>query len=127
MILALVLPALGPVQWLLTGMGGDAPSAVYDAHDHDQADAGHAHHHPHDRSDVPGSPTHPADHNCLACQVLAQLGRCCALPPTVAPAAPSEPSFHVVRRAEQPLVRVADYALAPPARGPPPTRRSMPA
>jgi len=116
-IAALVLPALGPLPWMLTGVGG--ASHIVAAEPHEHGSAAHVHHDHHDRSDVPGSPTHPSDHNCLACQVLAQLGRCCAWwsPPAVEAAV--VPCLLAILFAEAPLRLASRFALTPPARAPP--------
>ena len=62
-------PALGPLPWMVAN---DAPRHAHAVlHEHGHESAEHAHH-----SDVPGSPTHPADHDCAACQVLHCLAHC---------------------------------------------------
>ncbi len=118
-VATLMLPALGPLPWLLTGLGGDAHIVAYDVHEHGAA---HAHHDHRDRSDVPGSPTHAPDHNCLACQVLAQLTRCCALPAPLVAQSPIAASFFAEAQPEQPLRFAASFTLTPPARAPPKLR-----
>jgi len=112
----LILPALGPLPWLLTGLGGDAHIV---AHQHQDGSVHHAHHDHHDRSDVPGSPTHSPDHNCLACQVLGQLGRCCAwsTPPLLQPS--PAPALLATLSTEKPLPLASSFTLIPPARAPP--------
>src|SRR5690349_1145539 len=109
-----MVPALGPLPWLVMGLGGTAHIVAH-VHEH----AGHLHHDGHDRSDVPGSPTHPADHGCLACQVLAQLGRCCALPTPLALQPPAAASYTVARFAESHAPPSSSAGLMPPARAPP--------
>ena len=65
---ALAWPSLGPLPWLADAIVPHAHAAA-DAHG---ADAyGHV-----DASAIPGSPTHPADHDCAECQVLKHLSRC---------------------------------------------------
>ena len=71
-----------------------------------------------DGSEIPGSPTHPDDHDCFQCQVIKHLARCvpsaCA-PPIVALAAGGSP--------KPPIVAESIYAALavprPPIRGPP--------
>jgi hypothetical protein len=79
---------------------------------------GAAHHAHGDFSDIPGSPTHPIDHDCDHCQVLTHLSRCIFVaqpPPSVDPAqgCPVRPNVAVVARAAR------DVAALPPVRGPP--------
>jgi len=90
------------------------------AHRHaaDPSDAQEAHHSHPDFSDIPGSPTHPIDHDCDQCQVLTHLSRCIFValtPPSLdpAPACPERPHFAVVARAAR------DIGALPPVRGPP--------
>lgn len=118
-IAGLALTALGPLPWLMTGLGGDSHIVAHASHEHAHGAAGHVHQH-RDASDVPGSPTHPPDHDCLACQVLAHLGRCCALPapPSVLPA--SIASFPAIPTRVPVVVPAFRFALKPPARAPPP-------
>jgi hypothetical protein len=117
-IAALALPALGPLPWLLAAVDGGAPVIAAHEHEHAHGAASHVHHH-HDASDVPGSPTHPADHNCFACQVLAHLGRWLAI---VAPS-PALPwpaaSFPAPPPARAVALPFARFAFKPPARAPP--------
>ena len=116
-IAALVLPSLGPLPWLLFGAPVEAgAAATHQPHVHDHSSAPHDHGSP---SDAPGSPTHPADHDCLACQVLAQLGRCCSLPVPTAPAPQHYPVTGAVALPEAPARLDAPFALTPPARAPP--------
>jgi hypothetical protein len=101
---ALVWPALGSLPWLDLDL---AP-----------LDAGHALHEHRDASEIPGSPTHPADHDCFQCQVLKHLSRCVlALPaaPVVAALSgtPVAPPFRAVAQ------HAPRVAALPPARGPP--------
>jgi hypothetical protein len=120
-IATLILPALGPLPWLLTGMGGDAHIVAVEAYPHEH-DAGHVHHDHHDRSDVPGSPTHSPDHHCLACQVLAQLTRCCGLSPPLAAPRSTAPSYLAALAPQPSLHPASSFALTPPARAPPVSR-----
>jgi hypothetical protein len=117
LIASLALPALGPLPWLVASFELDAHAAApQHSHAHDDAHAGHHHHHD---GDVPGSPTHPADHDCFACQVLAQLSRCCDLPSSALSQAPHAPVATTLPRVEPPLRVALAFFLAPPARGPP--------
>jgi len=72
-----------------------------------------------DASDIPGSPTHPADHDCFQCQVLKHLSRCVLAQPVAAevmlPAGcPVRPELRVESQ------HARDVALVPPVRAPPP-------
>lgn len=68
-LLALAWPSLGPLPYLVHDFG---------IHDHAaHAHAGAAHDDDHaDASSIPGSPTHPIDHDCPECRVLKHLSRC---------------------------------------------------
>jgi len=89
------------------------------SHHHHGAGSGHESHGGHsDFSDIPGSPTHPIDHDCFACQVLTHLARCIVDAPCVStlealPGQPIRPGVAAVARAAR------DVAHVPPARGPP--------
>jgi hypothetical protein len=113
---ALVWPALGPLPWLDLDLALDENAATLQPA---LSDTSHAMHEQRtDASEIPGSPTHPVDHDCFQCQVLKHLARCVlALPATPAlPAlagAPVAPSF----RAAAP--HAPRLAALPPARGPP--------
>jgi len=74
--------------------------------------------HPGDASDIPGSPTHPADHDCFPCQVLNHLARCVPSvldPPTILWQAgcPVQPSAQLESQF------AGHIAALLPARGPP--------
>ena len=66
LLLTIAWPSLGPMPW------------VIDAALHEQVAANdeHAAHRHRDASDIPGSPTHPDDHNCFQCEVIKHLARC---------------------------------------------------
>jgi hypothetical protein len=110
-LLALIWPAIGPLPWLVDfAPAGTAIDSDADAHD------GANHHH--DASEIPGSPTHPDDHNCFQCDVIKHLSRC----------VPSDGAFPVVALVTasplQPAVEVGSIHAAsvvprPPIRGPP--------
>jgi len=120
-LVALAWPSLGLLPWVL-----DLPSDPVAAHAslhaalelpsgaHDHA----AHDHGDETSGIPGSPTHPADHDCFQCQVLKHLSRC-----TVAPLdlpAINLPSGEAVQPrvvCETPFV--GHVAILPPVRAPP--------
>jgi hypothetical protein len=72
-----------------------------------------------DASDIPGSPTHPADHDCVQCQVLKHLARCVlAQPVAVEVMLPAGCPVRPNARAESQHAR--EVALVPPVRAPPP-------
>jgi hypothetical protein len=98
--------------------GGHAEGVVA-AHSHHAHDDGHEGDHGHgDFSGVPGSPTHPLEHDCDQCQVLTHLSRCifdapCASNLDAVPGPPVRPTVAVA------AVAARDVADVPPARGPP--------
>jgi hypothetical protein len=110
-LLSLVWPAVGPMPWLIDFEPDDRAPLSADA-------SGDAHHH-HDASEIPGSPTHPDDHDCFQCQVIKHLARC----------VPSDGSFPTVALVaahppQPPIARGSSHAALvvprPPIRGPPP-------
>lgn len=117
LVAALMLPALGPSLWLLAGTAGDTHTVAH--HADVDGHVGHVHLEGHDHSDVPGSPTHPADHDCAACQLLAQLARCCATPSQLVTQPLSVISIVATRPARAPIRMRIDVALPPPSRAPP--------
>jgi len=70
-LFAIVWPAAGPLPWIaLERESVRHAAAPHDAeHERSRLPA-------HDAEDVPGSPTHPLDHDCAQCQVLKHLARC---------------------------------------------------
>jgi hypothetical protein len=109
LLLAVAWPATGPLPWLAWD--------VYSSDEHATHASEPASHHD-DASSIPGSPTHPPDHNCAPCQVLKHLSRCLLAAPCVATVVP------VVGDADEIVAQVepiyASYAVAPPPiRGPP--------
>jgi hypothetical protein len=71
-----------------------------------------------DASPIPGSPTHPADHNCPECQLLHCLAGC--IPPAPAPAlTPSVAACDVGTCPPAVVPRVRPASVLPPARAPP--------
>ena len=115
-LLALVWPAIGPLPWLID-FGPDEHRADRSVSNDNAGEHARSHAH-HDASEIPGSPTHPDDHDCFQCQVIKHLARCvpsaCA-PPIVALAAGGSP--------KPPIVAESIYAALavprPPIRGPP--------
>jgi len=122
-----VWPSLGPLPWIaeaavhhqlrVDGLDKHAESEAAPPHHHDDEDALLPHHHE-DASQIPGSPTHPIDHDCAQCQVLKDLAHCAfvesGVPEVPLPAgSPVQPD--VLSESQQtPLI-----AALPPARGPP--------
>jgi hypothetical protein len=115
-LLALVWPAIGPLPWLIDF----APTEHRADHSvsNDNADQHAGSHSHHDASEVPGSPTHPDDHDCFQCQVIKHLARCvpsaCAYP-IVALATGSFPRPPIVAES----IHAAFAVPRPPIRGPP--------
>jgi hypothetical protein len=117
-LVALAWPSLGLLPWV----GIDLPATDHVGAQARAFDASGpssvADHHDGDGSEIPGSPTHPADHDCFQCQVLKHLSRC-AVSPLELPTIPLQPGCPV-----QPRVRVgsqfaAQVVALPPATGPP--------
>jgi len=111
-LVALAWPSLGPLPWVATA----------DLHHHDvalqRAAADSDANDDHSGSDVPGSPTHPADHDCFQCQVLKYLARCVlAQPPAPDAALPAGCTVQPEARAQS--QHVGRVALLPPVRAPP--------
>ena len=85
-------------------------------------DDGHpaAHHHAagseHDHSAIPGSPGHPADHDCAPCQVLKYLAVGLTRPPLALPGAAPRNFPAAPRVVAQ---RSGHFASLPPSRAPP--------
>jgi hypothetical protein len=80
-------------------------------------DAGEPNHH-HDASDIPGSPTHPEDHNCFECQVLQHLSRC-VLPDLGPVIVPPVPDCFIAPGSYLEPQLASFIAPRPPIRGPP--------
>ena len=103
LLLAVAWPAAGPLPWVAC--------EIYEAGEH----AGRA---SHADADIPGSPTHPADHDCAQCQVLKHLSRCVLAAPGAAIIPPVADDADEILAQVQPFY--ASYAVAPPPiRGPP--------
>src|SRR5215475_2177105 len=80
LLLAVAWPAAGPLPWVVWDVHAAAEHAG-------SASEAASHHHDEDAG-VPGSPTHPADHDCAECRVLKHLSRCVLPDPCVATVAP---------------------------------------
>ena len=115
-LLALVWPALGPLPWLIDFAPDGHRTDRTRLHD-DTAENGASHSHA-DPSEIPGSPTHPDDHDCFECQVIQHLARCVPSVwsfPTVAvlTSRPPKPPLHIEK------IEAAFVVPRPPIRGPP--------
>lgn len=126
-LLALAWPSLGPLPYIVHDFGAHLAAAGAHIHpDGDHADAtgnagqnvgGDDAHHV-DASSIPGSPLHPADHDCPECEVLKHLSRCMLPVLTVDVRAPvtaavASPPVAIARP------RAQATAHLPPARAPP--------
>ena len=107
LLLAVAWPAAGPLPWVAC--------EVYEAGEHVGHASGPA---SHAAADIPGSPTHPTDHDCAQCQVLKHLSRCVLPAPCVAIVPPVVGDADEISPQVLPLY--ASYAVTPPPiRGPP--------
>jgi hypothetical protein len=114
-LLAIAWPSIGALPWMMLDLREEGHLVAEAAFDHDDGVAAHAHH---DDADIPGSPTHPLDHDCAQCQVLKHLARCVLPDPVVAGVPP--PAGAPVQPCAQPALRYASLpAEGPPIRGPP--------
>ena len=87
---ALVWNASTPLPWLLRDIESDTNDVSSAASD------GHAHAaHRFDGADIPGSPTHPDDHDCAQCEVLKHLARCVVPDPVIVPPVQVKPPLIV--------------------------------
>jgi len=114
-LLAMTSASLGPLPWIVTGIAPVAAQGV--EHDHDGG-ALRSHHHHSDASDVPGSPTHPPDHDCAPCQLLKHLARWAVLP-SAPPAVVLQTPPSVLPQPVAEPQRATPVAALPPVRGPP--------
>jgi hypothetical protein len=120
-LLAVAWPAAGPLPWLAVEHGAlhyaDRHEARHhaDAQDADRNGSAAAEH---EDGDVPGSPTHPLDHDCAQCQVLKHLARC-VLPDFIAPAVPLAAGNPVQAFVAASDVRSGIGVLRPLIRAPP--------
>ncbi|HZI85132.1 MAG TPA: hypothetical protein VFF44_14530 [Casimicrobiaceae bacterium] len=111
---ALAWPSLGPLPWAVMDL---APAQYAVAPEGDAHFAPHEHHG--DASDIPGSPTHPADHDCFQCQVLKHLARCVPYQTNASSVPlPSGDAIQPCARIEP--QRTGFVAFLPPVRAPPP-------
>ena len=107
LLVAVAWPAAGPLPWVAWG--------VHSAAEHAPPAIGTGHH---DDADVPGSPTHPIDHDCAQCQVLKHLSRCVLPAPCAVIVPPVVADVDEIPAPVLPLY--ASYAVTPPPiRGPP--------
>jgi len=117
-LLALSWPSLGLLPWVgmdLTAIDHAAEQQTPHSH---ATPSPAAHEHSRDASDIPGSPSHPTDHDCFQCQVLKHLARC-VVPQLDSPTVVL-PSGCPVRPRDQLESQIAGRtAPLPPARGPP--------
>ena len=113
-LLSLAWPAAAMLPLELIAL--DAANATAVASDHHHDDGVAAHHH--DASDLPGSPSHPDDHNCFQCQVLQHLTRC-VLPDAGPALVPPVPVCFVAPLRSSEASPIAYAAPRPPIRGPP--------
>jgi hypothetical protein len=112
-LVALAWPSLGSLPWVATAEshhhGVTQQGAAVDADANDRYYG----------FDVPGSPTHPADHDCVPCQVLKHLSRCVlSQPPAPDLALPTGCAVQPIARVEP--QRARHVAFLPPVRAPPP-------
>ena len=116
-LLALAWPSLGALPWIEPVDLADGHLVAHHAGHSDQTSSAE-HHHGIDASDIPGSPTHPADHDCFQCQVLKHLSRSAPAqfdPPAISPlcGSPVQPTARVTPQ------RDGHVAFLPPVRAPP--------
>ena len=119
-LLAVAWPAAGPLPWLAfehgshhaAAHGGEHHAVGHHADRGDYADPEH------DDADVPGSPTHPLDHDCAQCQVLKHLARC-VLPDLIEATVPPPPGNPVHAFLVAGDLRTGIRASRPLIRGPP--------
>ena len=117
--LALAWTAFGPLPWVILEFAPVnlfAASAADDATHDATHDADPPHHH--DGSAIPGSPTHPVDHDCFQCEVIKHLSRC-ILPDACTPTVPSRAVANVGVDPRIELPHAGAVAPHPPIRGPP--------
>jgi hypothetical protein len=115
---ALAWPSLGPLPWLAMESLPHQHELVQGAAGFDAHEASPAGRPEHDASSIPGSPTHPINHDCFQCQVLKHLSRCVLAPP-VGPEISPPPGCPVQFFARRDSRYASYVALLPPARGPP--------
>ena len=112
-LLAIAWPAAGPLPWVVL-----EHESVHHAGGTHDADHERSAPHAHGADDVPGSPTHPLDHDCAQCQVLKHLARCVPSDPVDASVPqPAGAALQTGTVAEDAHASVTVYR--PPIRGPP--------
>jgi len=117
-LVALAWPSLGLLPWIAVDFAPHQHSAAYQEAAFDADQSSTAHHEHGDASDIPGSPTHPADHDCFQCQVLKHLSRC-VVPQIVPPTIPLPSGCPVQPRVHAEPQHAGRIAFLPPVRGPP--------
>jgi hypothetical protein len=112
-LLAIAWPAAGPIPWVVL----ERSSAHHAAAEREAGPARFARH-THEAHDIPGSPTHPLDHDCAQCQVLKHLARCIPSDPVDASVpAPAGAAVQACTATDDAYSSVTVYR--PPIRGPP--------
>jgi len=113
-LLALAWPSTGALPWVVVDLADPVVAEAAPIHQHGAEPKKPLHGH----AGLPGSPTHPLDHDCAPCQVLKHLARCILADTTTPGAAPPAGSPVVACVAIEP--RYASFVAAlPPIRGPP--------
>src|SRR5262252_9468728 len=72
-LVALAWPSLGPLPWIAMESLPHEHAVTQSGAGVDLDEASPADHHEEDPSSVPGSPTHPINHDCFQCKVLKHL------------------------------------------------------
>jgi len=117
-LVALAWPSLGLLPWIAMESLPHEHAVAHSGASVDSREVSSAHHHEEDASSVPGSPTHPINHDCFQCQVLKHLSRCVLAEPPAPDVSP--PPGCAVRTYARVAPQHAGYtALLPPVRGPP--------
>ena len=117
-VVALAWPALGTLPWVAAEDLERAHDATHHSASESVGGALSETHRYYDASDIPGSPAHPADHDCFQCQVFKHWSRC-------APSAIAPPQIaSVCGSAVRPAIRIesqhaGSIAFLPPVRAPP--------
>jgi hypothetical protein len=115
-VIALAWPSLGLMPWVGMDLGAHGHVVAHEREDSAAGSSSTAH--DHDASEIPGSPTHPADHDCFQCQVLKHLSRC-VLPLLDVPTVPLQAGCAVQPGSKVESQLTTRIASIPPARGPP--------
>ena len=116
-LIALVWPSLGPLPWIAVELVPHHRDVAHESAAAGASERSGVHHHG-DASDIPGSPTHPIDHDCLQCQVLTHLARC-IVPALDLPTIPAAAGCAVQPHELAPSHRARLVAVLPQARAPP--------